>query len=108
MKKDIQPKLYKDCKVTCACGNTFVTISTLPSIMVDICSACHPFYTGQQKFVDTEGRIQKFQKKAKAMEERKKVTESKRKEKAGKLNKENKGNGKQPTLKELLETTDKA
>jgi len=62
MKKDIHPKLHNT-KVACACGNTFVTMSTLPEITVEICSACHPFYTGQQRFVDTEGRIEKFQKK---------------------------------------------
>lgn len=62
MKKDIHPKLYMDTKVTCACGNTFVTISTLPEITVEICSNCHPYFTGTQKFIDTEGRIQKFQK----------------------------------------------
>jgi len=71
MKKDIHPKLYKDCIVTCACGNKFTTISTLPSISVEICSACHPFYTGQRRFVDTERRIDKFTKKAKLAEEKK-------------------------------------
>lgn len=63
MKKDIHPQVNNDTKVTCACGNTFVTQSTLPEIAVDICSNCHPFYTGTQKFIDTEGRIEKFQKK---------------------------------------------
>jgi len=62
MKKDIHPKYY-DCKVTCSCGANFVTGSTVPEIHVDICSACHPFYTGQQKFVDAAGRVEKFQKK---------------------------------------------
>jgi len=73
MKKDIHPKLNKECVVTCACGNTFTTMSTLPSITVEICSACHPFYTGQAKFVDTEGRIEKFSKKLKVAEEKKKA-----------------------------------
>jgi large subunit ribosomal protein L31 len=49
--------------VHCACGNTFVTRSTSPRIAVDICSACHPFFTGKQKFVDTAGRVEKFSKK---------------------------------------------
>lgn len=71
MKKDIHPKVHKDAKVTCVCGNSFTTISTLPEISVDICSACHPFFTGQQKFVDTEGRIEKFQKKVKIAQEQK-------------------------------------
>ena len=71
MKKDIHPQVNNDCVVTCACGNQFTTTSTLPSINVDICSNCHPFFTGQQKFIDTEGRIDKFQKKAKQMKEKK-------------------------------------
>lgn len=59
MKKGIHPK-YVECTVRCSCGNTFTTRSTKPEIKVDICSACHPFYTGQQKFVDTGGRVQRF------------------------------------------------
>jgi large subunit ribosomal protein L31 len=54
---------YVNCKVHCACGNTFLTRSTKPDLHVDICSACHPFFTGKQKFVDTAGRVEKFQKK---------------------------------------------
>lgn len=64
MKKDIHPKYYSDCTVTCACGNTFVTGSTLPEIRVELCNKCHPFYTGKQKFVDTARRVEKFQEKA--------------------------------------------
>ena len=71
MKKDIHPQIHKDAKVTCVCGNSFTTMSALPEISVDICSACHPFFTGQQKFIDTEGRIEKFQKKVKVAQERK-------------------------------------
>ena len=62
MKKDIHPK-YEETAVKCGCGNTFTTRSTVSKINVEICSACHPFYTGKQKFVDTAGRIEKFQKK---------------------------------------------
>ncbi|MBI2414795.1 50S ribosomal protein L31 [candidate division WWE3 bacterium] len=65
MKKDIHPQIYTDVLVTCACGNKFTTLSTLKEIRVDLCSACHPFYTGKQRFVDTEGRIEKFEKKRK-------------------------------------------
>lgn len=61
MKKDIHPTYYKDAKVTCACGNSFVTGSTLKEIRVEICNLCHPFYTGKQKFVDTARRVEKFQ-----------------------------------------------
>lgn len=62
MKKDIHPK-YHETKVHCACGNTFMTRATVPAINVEICSACHPFYTGKQKFVDSEGRVERFQRK---------------------------------------------
>ena len=60
MKKDIPPKYYPDCKVSCVCGNTFLTGSTEPEIKVELCSACHPFYTGKQKLVDTARRVEKF------------------------------------------------
>ncbi|MBN2333337.1 MAG: 50S ribosomal protein L31 [Deltaproteobacteria bacterium] len=62
MKKDIHPK-YDTCSVSCACGNSFETRSTIDEIKVEICSACHPFYTGKQKFVDSAGRIEKFRRK---------------------------------------------
>ena len=62
MKKDIHPK-YMACKVKCGCGHTFETRSTVPQLNVEICSSCHPFFTGQQKFVDTAGRVERFQKK---------------------------------------------
>ena len=62
MKVDIHPK-YHDTQVTCACGNTFQTRATIKELKVDICSACHPFYTGKQKFVDATGRVERFQKK---------------------------------------------
>lgn len=60
MKKDIHPKYYEKAKVTCACGNTFEVGSTMPEINVEICSKCHPFYTGKMKFVDTAKRVDKF------------------------------------------------
>jgi large subunit ribosomal protein L31 len=60
MKADIHPK-YGEAEVRCACGNTFKTRSTRPVIVVGICNVCHPFFTGQQKFVDTAGRVDKFQ-----------------------------------------------
>ncbi|MFQ5351783.1 MAG: 50S ribosomal protein L31 [Candidatus Binatia bacterium] len=61
MKPGIHPE-YKDVEVVCACGNTFMTRSTIDSIHVEICSSCHPFYTGQQKIVDTAGRVERFRK----------------------------------------------
>jgi large subunit ribosomal protein L31 len=59
-KNDIHPKYYPEAKVTCACGNTFTVGATFPEISVDICSKCHPFYTGEQKLIDTAGRVEKF------------------------------------------------
>ena len=63
MKEKIHPK-YVDSEIRCACGNVVKTRSTKPVIIVGICSACHPFFTGQQKFVDTAGRVDKFQQRA--------------------------------------------
>jgi large subunit ribosomal protein L31 len=63
MKEGIHPKYYSDAAVHCVCGNTFNTGSTSKEIRVDICSACHPFFTGKQKLMDTEGRIDRFRKK---------------------------------------------
>ena len=62
MKPEIHPE-YKECAVRCACGNTFTTRSTAGNLQVDICSNCHPFYTGKQKYVDAAGRVEKFQRK---------------------------------------------
>jgi len=65
MKTEIHPKYYDNAKVTCLCGNTFTTGSTKPEIKVDVCSKCHPFYTGQQRIVDTMGRVERFKKRYK-------------------------------------------
>ena len=62
MKEGIHPE-YVDCKISCACGNSFDTRATKPEIRVEICSSCHPFFTGKQKFVDSEGRVERFRKK---------------------------------------------
>jgi len=62
MKKDIHPE-YVECTIICACGNTFTTRSTKKDIRVEICSKCHPFFTGKQKFIDSAGRVEKFKKK---------------------------------------------
>lgn len=59
MKKGIHPE-YVACKVTCGCGNTFSTRAAVAELKVEICAACHPFYTGRQKFVDAAGRVEKF------------------------------------------------
>ena len=72
MKQGIHPK-YEEVEVRCACGNTFKTRSTKPELHLEICSACHPFFTGRQKLIDTEGRVERFTKKfgAQTSEQRK-------------------------------------
>jgi large subunit ribosomal protein L31 len=67
MRKEIHPA-YKDAVITCACGSEIKTRSTVEKISVEICSACHPFFTGKQKLVDTAGRIERFKKKYKIKE----------------------------------------
>ena len=62
MKAKIHPKYYTDARIICACGNTFTVGSTSPELKVDICSACHPFYTGEQRIVDTAGQVDRFMK----------------------------------------------
>jgi len=64
MKKDIHPTYFKDAKVTCACGSTFTVGSTKEKIEVEICSACHPFYTGLDKTLDAAGRVERFKTRA--------------------------------------------
>jgi large subunit ribosomal protein L31 len=81
MKEGIHPE-YKTAVVTCACGNSFTTRSTLESIHVEICSACHPFFTGRQKLVDTAGRVERFRKKYGDTPGQKKGKKSKAKAKA--------------------------
>ena len=86
MKADIHPTYYENAKVVCACGATFVTGSTKPEIRVEICAACHPFFTGQQKYVDTLGKVERFQKRQevsaslKQQVRKKKIAEEKVKE----------------------------
>jgi len=85
MKKDIHPKYYPKAKVTCACGNNFTTGSTEKELKVELCSMCHPFFTGQQKIVDTARRVEKFKEKmAKKEKTQKKGKTVKRKEKDAK------------------------
>lgn len=60
MKAKIHPNWFKEAKVTCACGNTFVVGATMPEISVEVCSVCHPFYTGQMKYLDAAGRVERF------------------------------------------------
>lgn len=99
MKTNIHPTWYKEAKVLCACGNTFVTGSTIPEIHVQICSKCHPLFTGQAKLVDTLGQVDRFVKKAEVSKikqaERRRILEA-RKSKLTEQKKE------RPSLKELL------
>lgn len=99
MKANLHPTWYPEAKVTCACGATFQTGSTLPEIRVELCSNCHPFYTGTQKFVDTLGQVDRFVKKVEVSRvkkvEREKIIEARKMKKV-----ERKTD--RPSLKDLL------
>lgn len=99
MKVNIHPNWFSEAKVVCACGNTFITGSTLPEIHVEICSNCHPFFTGQAKFVDTLGQVERFVKKvevSKVKQEQRRKLEEARRSKVVEAKKE------RPSLKDLL------
>lgn len=84
MKQGIHPQYFDAAKISCACGNTFTAGSTMPEIHLDVCSKCHPFFTGEMKYVDTLGMVEKFQKaqqKAKAVNLQKQQVEKKKEEK---------------------------
>lgn len=87
MKKNIHPKYNEQAKVICACGYTFVTGSTDPEIKTELCSHCHPFYTGKQKLVDTANRVGKFQARLKKKDNSKVGKTVKRAQKQAKKNK---------------------
>lgn len=82
MKKSIHPTYYPNAKIICACGHTFTTGSTVKEIHVEICAACHPFYTGKSKVVDTAGRVERFKK---LVEQKKAVSRSRKGKKAKKV-----------------------
>ncbi len=69
MKENIHPKWYPEARVICACGNTWTTGATKPELRVDVCSVCHPFFTGEQRIVDTEGQVDRFYKRLQARDE---------------------------------------
>ena len=102
MKATGHPTYYPEAKVTCACGNTFTVGSTKPEIYVEICAKCHPFFTGEMRFIDTQGRVKKFQNKQEAAgklgyvkkRDRKRMLEKKEQDKEQKTPK---------TLKEMLQ-----
>lgn len=95
MKSNIHPTYYSDAQVVCACGNVFTTGSTKQQIRVELCSKCHPFYTGQQKFVDTVGKIEKFAAQQKTAAAKQAVVKQKRQQKQDEDNRPK-------TLREML------
>lgn len=89
MKKDIHPTYYKNATITCSCGNVIAVGSTVEKGKTELCAACHPFYTGTQKLVDTAGRVDKFRARmAKGEVEKKKTAAHKEAQKAAKVKKE--------------------
>jgi len=82
MKKGIHPK-YVESNISCACGNVIPTRSAKPTLKVEICSRCHPFFTGQQRIIDTGGKVERFMKRLKAAEEAEKAASARRKVAAG-------------------------
>ena len=85
MKTNKHPKYYPEAKITCACGNTFIAGATQEELKVEICSSCHPFYTGQMKYIDTAGRVEAFRAKRKSAD--KKVVSKKEKRQIKKMKK---------------------
>lgn len=96
MKTAIHPQYYEDSQVICSCGHTFTTGSTKPKIFVEVCYKCHPFYTGEKRYIDTQGQVEKFQQKEKIAKEYKSKTSSK------KLKIPEKKQQRPKTLRELL------
>ncbi len=103
MKDNIHPNWHQQAKVICACGNSFTTGSTVSEIHTEICSQCHPFFTGKEKLIDTEGLVEKFEKKRAFAQ--KKLGESKTSEQSKKDSREQKYQPK--SLKEMLEYASK-
>ena len=95
MKKNIHPKYYPNAKVVCACGNTFETGSTKEMIRTDVCSACHPFFTGEMRIVDTAGQVERF---FKRLERRDEIISVEERESAGQ-----KPKGKKKVVYELVD-----
>jgi len=97
MKKSIHPTIFEDTRVTCSCGNTFTTRSTKQNITVEVCSSCHPYFTGEHRFIDTKGRVENFQKKQEIAKKIKETTSFRKKNR-----REKKEEDTPKTLKELL------
>ena len=97
MKPGIHPTYYSEAKITCACGNTMTLGSTKSDIHVEICNRCHPFFTGEEKYIDTEGRVERFQRRA-SLKSEKKLHEEKPQEERKE---------RPQTLKEMLQSLEK-
>jgi large subunit ribosomal protein L31 len=78
MKEDLHPKWYPEAQVTCACGNTWKVGATVPEMRTDVCSECHPFFTGEQRIVDTEGQVDRFMRRLRARDDAMRDEESRR------------------------------
>ncbi len=98
MKAAIHPQWFDDAKVSCACGNNFTVGATKAEIRVEICSKCHPFFTGEMKYVDTLGRVERFQQKQVAAKAQAEVLAAKKQKKADK----EKASREQKSLKDML------
>jgi len=107
MKKDVHPKYYNNAIVICDCGNTFETGSTQKEMRVEVCSACHPFYTGKEKLIDTEGRVEKFQRKAQAAAARHNEQAARQKVKKAKEEEAAKASQAPKSLKDMLQEAGK-
>lgn len=105
MKTNIHPKWYPEAKITCACGNAFTTGATVTEIHVEVCSVCHPFYTGQMKYVDTAGRVDAFRTKMQSAHS--KVVSKANRRKAKRIQKLEKELDKPESLEELRATKSK-
>ena len=97
MKADIHPTVFPDAQVVCTCGNTFMTTSTKKTIMVEVCSKCHPYFTGEHRFIDAKGRVEQFQKKQEVAQKLQATLTSKKDKR-----KEERDDREPKTLKELL------
>ena len=86
MKEDIHPKFFPEAKVACACGNSWTVGSTKPEIRTDVCSECHPFYTGEQRMVDSGGQVERFLKKLERRKEKIAEVERRKAKKTSELN----------------------
>lgn len=101
MKAQIHPIYHNDSKVSCACGNTFITGSVLPEIRVEVCSKCHPFFTGQMRYVDRAGRVDKFRERMQTLTNQPQMVSKKEKRLAKRQSKVEQELSRPKTLSEL-------